>query len=63
MDVGTPKRPAVPLPYNAPSPAYVLARDGSWALVWMPKKDQLLWVDLDRVPFEGLSSNDRDVST
>lgn len=41
-------------PFDTPTPAFVLVRDRSWALVWLPRRDQLLWVDLDRVPFEGL---------
>ena len=52
----------MPLPFDAPSPAYVLARDGSWALVWMPRRDQLLWVDLEVVPFESLRSEDHDLT-
>ena len=45
-------------PFDNPAPAYVLARDGAWALVWMPRQDRLLWVDLDLVPFERLEDMD-----
>lgn len=62
MDGGTTKGSLLPLPYDTPSPAYVLARDGSWALVWMPRRDHLLWVDLDIVPFESLRSEDHDLT-
>ncbi len=59
----TPKGSHLSLPFDTPSPAYVLARDGNWALVWLPRRDQLLWADLSILPFESLQSpEDHDVT-
>lgn len=52
----------MPLPFDTPSPAYVLARDGSWALVWLPRRDQLIWADLEVIPFDSLRNEDHDLA-
>jgi hypothetical protein len=63
MDWGTLNGTHLALPFDPPSPAYVLGRDGHWALVWMPRRDQLLWVDLELIPFESLERQDGEGST